>query len=168
MQFAEWIKLMCQHVQIEQIISLFKNIICIFCVPLGKRLMTTSLLLKVGRPKKMHCQFSKLLGNYYSYMTEEIKWWVSERYIQLDLVMLPLVFVNHIAAILCITQRFEKLCRAILASMEVENEPKVSLWMFDKLKCSFPLCYCECISPSGMVCFLGSLKRPHHSLAQTN
>lgn len=34
---------------------------------------------------------------------------------------------NYIAVILCITQRFEKLCRAILASMEVENEPKVSL-----------------------------------------
>lgn len=40
---------------------------------------------------------------------------------------MPLVFVNYIAVILCITQRFEKLCRAILASMEVENEPKVSL-----------------------------------------
>lgn len=46
----------------------------IFCVPQGKRLMTTFLLLKVGHQKKMHCQFSKLLGNYYSYMTEEIKW----------------------------------------------------------------------------------------------
>lgn len=31
------------------------------------------------------------------------------------------------AVFLFIKQRFEKLCRAILASMEVENEPKVSL-----------------------------------------
>lgn len=45
----------------------------ISCLPLGKRLMITFLLLKVGHPKKMHCQFLKLLGNYYSYMTEEIK-----------------------------------------------------------------------------------------------
>ncbi|TMS03889.1 Ubiquitin-protein ligase E3B [Larimichthys crocea] len=32
---------------------------------------------------------------------------------------------TRITVILCVTQRFEKLCRAILASMEVENEPKV-------------------------------------------
>lgn len=79
---------MSKHVQILQMISLFVLFFflqnsyvlfsVIFCVPLGKRLMTTFLLLKVGRPKKMHCQFSKLLGNYYSYMTEEIKWWVIE------------------------------------------------------------------------------------------
>lgn len=110
----------------------------IFCVPLGKRLMTIFLLLKLGHPRKMHCQFSKLLGNYYSYMTEEIKWWVSEYYTRVSLQTLLLFFVNHIAMILYVIQRFEKLCRAILASMEVENEPKVSLWMFDMFKGTFP------------------------------
>lgn len=77
---------MSKHVKVLQIIILFlKNVVhmffifpSIFCVPLGKRLMTTFSLLKVGHARKMHCQFSKLLGNYYSYMTEEIKWWVSE------------------------------------------------------------------------------------------
>lgn len=101
--------------------------------------MTISLLLKVGRPKKMHCRFSELLENYYSYMTEEIKWWVSEWYTQDSLQSRCFFhFVNHMAVILFVTQRFEKLCRAILASMEVENEPKVSLWMFDMFKCAFP------------------------------
>lgn len=44
--------------------------------------------------------------------------------------VIHLGWMTQIAVILYITQRFEKLCRAILASMEVENEPKVSLHMF--------------------------------------
>lgn len=44
--------------------------------------------------------------------------------------ILVLGCLTWMGLILCITQRFEKLCRAILASMEVENEPKVSVLTF--------------------------------------
>lgn len=47
---------------------------------------------------------------------------------------------TRITVILCITQRFEKLCRAILASMEVENEPKVSV------------CVCSQLSHVNIIC----------------
>lgn len=125
-----------------QIRSLFRNIshipLTIFCILLGMRLTTTSLLRKVGHPKKMHYQFSKLLGNYYLHMTEEIKRWVCEKYIQLDLQSCGYWYLIIILLWYCTSQRFEKLCRAILASMEVENEPKVSFWMFAMLKCTVP------------------------------
>lgn len=55
-------------------------------------------------------------------------------------ITLNMLVVGYILSVLCcvtqstvilfITQRFEKLCRAILASMEVENEPKVSVHVF--------------------------------------
>lgn len=43
----------------------------------GKKLMTISKHLKLGPQKEMHFQFSKLLGNYYSYIAKRIKWWVT-------------------------------------------------------------------------------------------
>lgn len=45
-------------------------------------------------------------------------------------ILTVLCCVTQLTVILFITQRFEKLCRAILASMEVENEPKVSVHVF--------------------------------------
>lgn len=75
---------------------------------------------------------------------------------------------------LYITQRFEKLCRAILASMEAENEPKVSVLTFYPLHISvIPTCD-FCLSDrfhtrlSGLVCVPGSLQRPHYPLAQAD
>lgn len=77
--------------------------------------------------------------------------------------------------VLYITQRFEKLCRAILASMEVENEPKVSVHMFIPWKyLTFLYEVIYFISNwshvwlSGLVCFVSSLQRSHHPLAQTD
>ena len=57
--------------------------------------------------------------------------------------------------------------------MEAENEPKVSVHMFVSptyqtcFKFDFCLSDCSRVWPSGLVCFLGSLQRPHHPLAQT-
>lgn len=73
-------------------------------------------------------------------------------------------------------QRFEKLCRAILASMEVENEPKVSLLSlilehFKNIYIFLEIFLEGLIShiwPLGLVCFSGSIQGSHHSLAQTN
>lgn len=54
--------------------------------------------------------------------------------------------VTQITVILFLTQRFEKLCRAILASMEVENEPKVSVQMFYTLHIPNIFKYDICLS----------------------
>lgn len=90
-------------------------------------------------------------------------------------ILTVLCCVTQSTVILFITQRFEKLCRAILASMEVENEPKVSVHMFilwKYLTFFYKVIYLisnwSHVWLSGLVCFVSSLQRSHHPLAQTD
>lgn len=168
--------------------DLFQCVTVFLCVFPGKRLMTTFKHLKQDHLKEMHFQFSKSPGSCYLYMIKEINWCVytckESGYWNVNVIhayfgaLLVASFWSIVgwtfATILSTTQRFEKLCRAILASMEVENESKVSFYFFSN-------CHTDCIpyffwsnwpcsffSPWGLVCFLGSLQRPHHFLAQTD
>lgn len=90
-------------------------------------------------------------------------------------ILTVLCCVTQLTVILFITQRFEKLCRAILASMEVENEPKVSvhvfiLWKYLTFlyKVIYLISNWSHVWLSGLVCFVSSLQRSHHPLAQTD
>lgn len=41
---------------------------------------------------------------------------------------------SHLESVSCPLQRFEKLCRCILSSMEAENDPKVSRFAFHEMR----------------------------------
>lgn len=127
--------------------DLLQCVTVFLCVFPGKRLMTTFKHLKQDHLKEMHFQFSKSPGSCYLYMIKGINWCVytckESGYWNVNVIhayfgaLLVASFWSIVgwtfATILSTTQRFEKLCRAILASMEVENDSKVSFYFFFQL-----------------------------------
>lgn len=142
----------------------------------------------------MHYQFSKLHGNYFSYITKRTRWWICTSHcsltFQCGLLLVPSYMCldfrgtfaySNLFWVATMWLKWFSLCTSHRGSRSSAG-PSLLAWMW-KMN---PKWVCMCFTPStcptflfatffsmtiwptDLVCFLGALQRPHHTVAQTN